>query len=371
MRGNKTDYNTWFKYCCIILILFAGLRNGVGGDTVHYSARFEEWPTLFELFSGDINFSIASQPLWFLMNCTLKSIWNDFTIIQLVHAFIFNALLFKYIRKMTDYPFMVLLFVYCMVWWNLNFEVMRESLCVVIYLNALLYLKEGLVRKYLMCCVPCVFIHYFAIIAIGATLIVSYISNKMLLLIVLITSILISVIDTSFIFDNIVEIVSLFEDDALLLKAGGYIYSDVWGETSLNLRGIIVHIIFLLYPIIIVLNLKDKPKKTIEFRIICLFIVFYILSQRIVILHRFLNYFWIPVILETINYLYEYRIRKSIRFYYILFLLLSTAVGDIQEFYQPSEYDKKSGISYDYRYIPYTSIFEEPNSLRKSRYTYY
>ena len=369
-RSSVEVRNRWWRISFIILFLLAGLRNGVGGDIVHYSARFREWPNILELFAYEMDWSEILQPLWFFINCVLKTIWNDFTILQLFHAFVFNALLFRFIRKTTNKPFTVLLFVYCMVWWNLSFEVMRESLCVVIYLNALLYLKDGSVGKYLLSALPCLFIHYFAFVALFVTLLVYYVKNNLLVLITILMSIVISVVDTSSIMNYIMGIMEYMGDE-LIERTEYYIESKSWGEINLNMVGILVQIIYLLYPTILAWNIKDDPNRKLEVKLICLFVLFYVFSSQLIIFHRFLNYFWIFIIIETINYLYNHKTHKTLQFYIVVVLFIYTAIGDVKEFYQPSQFDKDSGLSYDYRYIPYTSIFQEPDPIRESYYLYY
>ena len=90
--------NVWYYFSLMLLILFAGLRYRVGGDTMTYMAMFEEIPSLSEYKNFDF-FEAAYQPLWYLLNMLSKSINESFTCFQLIHATILNVSFFHFFRK--------------------------------------------------------------------------------------------------------------------------------------------------------------------------------------------------------------------------------------------------------------------------------
>ena len=84
--------------CVIIvfLILIAGLRYRVGGDSLHYIDTYTSMPTWknWEFFSFDEGYG----PLWYLFCAISKTLGADFVYLQLLHAIIVN-LTFLYVFK--------------------------------------------------------------------------------------------------------------------------------------------------------------------------------------------------------------------------------------------------------------------------------
>ena len=73
--------NTWFYFNLVVLILLAGLRYRVGGDTLMYMSVFDECPTLDELKYFDFD-TAQYNPLWYIFNAISKSVYNDFFLFQ-------------------------------------------------------------------------------------------------------------------------------------------------------------------------------------------------------------------------------------------------------------------------------------------------
>lgn len=84
--GSKNESAKKFHYyfALIILILLAGLRYRIGGDTCRY----------MDLYGTDLGYEAELggrfQPLWRLLTNALYSISPDFTLFQFVHAIFFK-----------------------------------------------------------------------------------------------------------------------------------------------------------------------------------------------------------------------------------------------------------------------------------------
>lgn len=85
--------------CVIIvfLILIAGLRYRVGGDSLHYIDTYTSMPTWknWEFFSFDEGYG----PLWYLFCAISKTLGADFVYLQLLHAIIVNLTFCMYLRS--------------------------------------------------------------------------------------------------------------------------------------------------------------------------------------------------------------------------------------------------------------------------------
>ena len=67
----------WYWGECVLLILVAGLRLIVGGDTQTYMGDYDRYPTLeeFNIFTFAM---FRYQPLWIMLNVLAKSIYQEF-----------------------------------------------------------------------------------------------------------------------------------------------------------------------------------------------------------------------------------------------------------------------------------------------------
>lgn len=351
----------WQYVVVVVLILLAGLRNRVGGDTINYESHFVDYPNLWELFRSKSWWEELSQPIWFLINVALKTIWDDFLIVQFFHAVIVNCLLYRFIRRSTTKEFTVYAVMFCILWWNFNFEILRESLCVALFLNGLLCLKQGKVGKYLLWCLPALGIHYFSFVIVGIVLVFYYINNTVSYFVVILSVLFLLFINTGNLSDWMV-MMSLLSGDASEETMEKYIYGDKFGTTSLNFFGIVLFLITLVLPVIVAIKHNNGAFMK---RMILLFIIIAIFQAKFPIISRFANYLWPVLIVEAINYLYAVRI-KSIYSLAVLCLLLYNVGHFTISFYRP--FDSQTGLSYDCRYIPYTSVFQDPNPVRERYY---
>ena len=60
----------------VILTLFAGLRTNYN-DTANYMANFRSMPTIAEWLSDPENLNLFKNPLFYSVECLLKSVTND------------------------------------------------------------------------------------------------------------------------------------------------------------------------------------------------------------------------------------------------------------------------------------------------------
>lgn len=102
-RHNRTKKIAWYFLFCYVILL-VGLRYRVGSDTLVYIWGYDRLPSWGELNWSEI-WSYEFQPLYVLLCAIAKSISPDFTVLQILHAFIINSCIFYFIRKNTQYPF--------------------------------------------------------------------------------------------------------------------------------------------------------------------------------------------------------------------------------------------------------------------------
>lgn len=352
----------WQYFIIIVLILLAGLRNRVGGDTINYERHFDEYPNLWELFCSNYRLEEMTQPIWFMINVILKTIWDKFLIVQLFHAIIINCLFYLFIRRTTKKVFTAITVMYCILWWNFNFEVLRESLCIALYLNGLLRLNEKKLGMYLIWCLPALGIHYFSFVMIGLTIVFYYLNNKVAIFSALLAVFVFWSIDLNRLSDFMLKMSIVFGDvNEGLMES--YIFGEIYGTTSLNIFGIMLFLITLSLPVIVAIKYKGHPFIT---RMLWLFVVIAVFQSKYPIVSRFANYLWPLLIIVIINYLHTSRF-KEIYSLIVGCLLIYNVISYSLSFYKPSS-ELETTQMYNCRYIPYKSVFQDPDPVRETYY---
>lgn len=351
----------WINAVMVILILLAGLRYHIGVDTVHYESQFNDIPSLQDILR-DAN--LWRQPLWELLLSLVKTLTGSFVVFQFVHAILFNTLLFRFLKRTTDKIFTALFFVICISWWSLSFEVLREALCVVLYLNALFCLKERKIISYILLGIIMLGIHHFSFVMMLITPLVTILKPKVALPIVLILAIFIF-FSTSII--NYIEVISLaLIDESTARMALNYIDSENYGAKDLRLFTIL-HILVkscVLPMITIIYNQRNEDMKYIN-RILLLVPIVGILQTKIVIFYRFFSYLDILLIVSYVNVLYHSLTIKPIIKTCLYILVSIHLYGGCLRFYLPYHIEYRPSINYNCAHIPYKTIFQEPDPIRE------
>ena len=136
----KAEYTrtkkVWYIIVGIYLILLAGFRNGVGGDTQLYMNAFDDVPSSWEDLSEFINDELVESshmPGWSILVFLCKRWFDSFYAVQLVQALIVNIGILYLFRQYTSHIFLcVLLYFISHVFFLFNMEVMREAISVVL-----------------------------------------------------------------------------------------------------------------------------------------------------------------------------------------------------------------------------------------------
>nr|WP_292012180.1 EpsG family protein [Chryseobacterium sp.] len=130
VKGPKTFF---YYLSMIILILIAGLRWKVGGDSMIYQLRFETLIYPIDQFSK-INFlEIGWEPGYVLLNSIAKSIVPEFWFFQTIHAIFVNVIIFQFFKRYTPYYFTAVLFYSFFYYFYFNMEILREIIPVCIF----------------------------------------------------------------------------------------------------------------------------------------------------------------------------------------------------------------------------------------------
>lgn len=354
----------WYYFCLVVLILFAGLRYRVGSDTLMYMSMFYEWPKLDELRYFDFE-TATYNPLWYIFSALARSIYDDFTTLQIMHAIIVNCTFFWFFKKYCPkYYFSAILLYYIGYFCYFNMEVMRESLCICVLLLSTSFLLEKRWLLYYPMCVIGVFIHYSAAIMLVLPFLLLFKrpSWKWEVIILLGIVVVMRVVNVPML------VLSLFGlNDQLILLIGGYI------EEMRNVMGIISELLNF-FPIFIFIYLREKHQITEEYDFTPLMmgtVVVYALAMNVGIFSRFINYFVPFILVYSVNTVYRTLFWKF-RDYQISYLLCMAAFF-VLNFNMIRFYTKDVSESYPntrayVRYIPYHSVLNPKIDEHRERF---
>ncbi len=332
-----------------ILIGLAGFRYKVGVDTYYYMIRFDALANLSELFPIHIS-EDKIQPLWLLLNAISKSIYPEFFVFQIIHALIINSIIFYFIQKYTKYFFTGILFYYMGSYGYFNFEILRESLAVCIFLLSIeSFTKKHWIRYYL-----------FAVFAVGF-----HLSAIILFVLPLMKKIPVDIFSIFFLivlclllhsfasgYFNFIAGVGSFS--AYIKNYSSYSYT-FWGLIAILILNVF-------YPMFILKTSGSFLKITTPlYPFLRINILLGVAVIAFYICFRFLNYF-VPIIYifcaEIIHGSFKRkRIRKIAPVLVVVFFILFSWVNTAKYFSDTS--DKVPSSRWYSHWYPYYSIFDK------------
>lgn len=376
INGETKNKDFWYNMMLVVFILIAGLRWRLGVDTPNYLGFFyHKYPTL-DHFSFE-EYGIFQSPFYVLINSFVKSIGGKFFIVQLIHATIVNALIFKYIKRHSSYIFTCLFFYSFICYTTYNMETMRASISIAICLFANDYiLDKKWWRGYLLYLLALMFHPQTLVMFILPLLFFLKFDKKgiiALFIALLIGKVLAGMLqDYMFLFEG---------DDAIENRLSNYSDSEKYGTQSGNLNFYIMQIILpIIYLVCSLLYIKKSDSKSDLLKLepfLMIGLVFVMIRANFEIAYRYVDSFEIYFILFYSDLLVKLvidvkRIDKVVAYMrsfvilfpiFFLFLIHTYALG------------KGKG----YRYIPYNSVFERKinkkqqlkyNKVQSTKYPY-
>ena len=344
-----------YYFLLVLFILIAGLRFRVGGDSLGYMDDYASLPTLSELTDFDFKDALY-DPMWYIFNALIKSIYDNFIFFQIVEAIIVNTIIFWTIKKYCKYKYWAILFYFILYFLYFNMEILRESLSVCVFLLSIPYLlKKKWILYYLFAFIAFEF-HSSAIVLFFIPFMFRKLKFKYYVLIIALLFILTFYI-TPFMFFS-----TFYVSERIYNKAFSYTNIDI------NIYGLIMQFIAIL-PVIgfqRIRKLKKMERHTFEY-LMTAYIVIGLLSLVITGFYRFLNYLSIFSLIYMVDTFM--RIYKQKTHYFKTLLFVNSFVLLIF-FYQGFLMFGDTSIYQPYtrfynRYIPYYSIFNEKVDMQR------
>ena len=160
INRKKVGRDQWYWAMLVVLIMIAGLRYRTTGDTIAYLYYFYHGcPDLLHLDYTRLDI-YKYEPLWVLLNSSVKTLGGKFFVVQIIQASIVNIIIFKYFKKHSSYPFLCIFFYYILAYHYFNMMVMRNATAIAICLFANDFLLERKWKKAYLLYFVAVMFHY-------------------------------------------------------------------------------------------------------------------------------------------------------------------------------------------------------------------
>ncbi len=361
LGGAKQYRETHIRLILFALILISGLSYRLGGDGIGYMKEYGEYGDITDISYNYLTGFRGRMPGWVLL-CTLcKTITNEYWFFKLVHAIILNVAYVLVVKRNAEFVFTSLLFYFVLIYFNQNFQLLRESLAISCFFFALPSYYKGKWWQYFIWIFIAISFHEGAIFLLFLPLIKLLGVNKYSIVLYIILGILLIRYAST-----ILEFLIGFQVDGEI-QDKIYHYTrqmdsqydfTYWGNSILN--------IFL--PLMI-LCYYFKKKQRIEYlypAIIGIFI--YLVSLVVPIAYRLSNYFLIfNYMLITdflIRCLSHMKYSKSIRLCLTYMFLISFLLFKARMYLL--NYGETNIPSY-VQYYPYASVFEKYEDPSRER----
>ena len=367
----------------VILICIAGFRYRMGGDTIQYMLYYANHAVPLDSLKQETFTSSRYAPGYVLINSICRTIIDDFMLVQIFVAIIFNSIVFYFLWKNTKNKYFALLLYTLLLYIPMNMEVLRESLAVGVFLLAWPFFRDGKWLWYYALCFVALLFHVssivlflFPIICIPGIKFFFTFGARIWLVggILLIFGFVIN-----YYFFDLIKLIAITEN--VMERAEVYSKVAYGGRGVLNVAGVLSMIFkYVIYPAFAMYCLNQKIninndkalQRTEALSIASIYVA--ILTSSIFILTRYNNYlFFFSIIIMSDWIFSKFRIaKKSFRFNFpgwITIFLPLIIVFFLSFYAQPISTDGK--LKNYMLYYPYKdAITKETDFDREKVYSY-
>lgn len=345
--------NTWYWGQCVLLILVAGLRLVVGGDTQTYMSDFDRYPTIDEFTV--FHFALFRyQPLWILINVLAKSIYPEFFVLQIILACIVNPVTFYIIQKETDKKFEVAIVYLLFQFLYLNCEIMRETFSICIFYFAFGYLIKHKWLKYYGLCILAFLFHDAAAFYFILPFFLLILTKEFTTRFTIVLAVVLLIFANPLILNKLLFFLPESRIDT---------FTDFYSKMAIgSVLGLIRSIIEILFVYFIIINVKGHVSYKVYIGLKMFFCLHIIGLMMPVFVNRICNSYNLFYYIALVEFLYVMR-QKIITGLYCTLLTIAFMRYYFVDVTNLVSTKPSSDRYYFYElFVPYYSIFETPDN---------
>lgn len=345
-----SSYKKYAYFVYLLLALVPGLSYRIGVDIPSYMLVYDSIPSLDNLTGIDIENS-SYEPGWVVFCSFFKIFSDNFALMHMVHALLFNGIVIWFLYNHTDRVFSAILFYFLTMWVHINFEALREALAIILFLVALNhFLKHGNYLVYFLISIPTILFHKFAFvmaISIPLFLLLSKGKKYVSIPLVLATAVLLIIYREDIM--AYVWMSSMLDNEELI--------EEYLASSHMNIFGIISSFITkVLPPLLVILAMRNgqsatDSKKT-YISLLWLQTFLGIVACFIPLFTRFWFYL-VPITASCIGIILNTKVTLKPA---VIAMLLILYVSNINSYVKPSYMEHRPNVHYNAFYFPYHSV---------------
>ncbi len=377
IKGEKKYKERWYNILLIWFIAISGFAYNVGSDIPFYMESYTDF-TPYKLNKQDNIFTnYRYQPGWIILNIGCNLITSDFVILKMIIASFLNCVIFRFIKKHCKAIFLGVFFYAIFMYFDLNFNTLRQSMAIGFFLIGYEYLCQGKVIKYILF-IGIGFLFHSSAIVFLPILCLPYVKlNKLLIIIILSCTVICLYLALTFDFiTHLNYFLTIFGGD---ISTEFNMYSNAYlvgSESEIsNIVGVIHWLIDISMLCFIAyyqfLHMGDNRLKKMDILILILYIFFTIATLAIpIVMYRLLHFiriFYVVLLADTLIEVSKKYFRKNVAFTYLILIIIT--------YYPIKSYfniNPTSQLPLIVQYYPYYSIFNKKISpIRAAEFGYY
>ena len=152
IRGRHEAEAIWYWGIMLYLAILSGFAYRLGGDGMEYMNEYSSYALNGGLGLGSFSKYPGRMPGWVLLSIVCKMLCNDYSFFKIVHALLLNILFFRGMRHLTKWRFSCVLFYFVLIYFDYNFQLLRQSLAVGFFLNAIPFFERRSWGRYYLIC---------------------------------------------------------------------------------------------------------------------------------------------------------------------------------------------------------------------------
>lgn len=378
VNGNTRNRMTAYYLLMAWFIAVSGFQYCMGSDIIVYMDEFDyaDWS---DISTDNILGLYKRQFGWVLLTNVVKSLCSDFFLLKFIQAVFVNVVFFDFFKKQSNAIFTCVLFYSLLVYLDFNFNLLRQTFAIAIFLLGYRFFVEKKWFKYYFSVFLAILFHNSAFILFFIPLLHLLKINKMNLIIIssMFFLLLFSIrfLSLSSLFNNYLML--LFNDSDVSEIGAGYLNDDVYGQNTVAIIPFLVFtslylwIVFYYYKFIIQTNEDSKniEKGISSLKFFLLYILLYVLVFSMPIFARFSFYFVPFFIIMISNFIINL---SNVNYSTIRATLIVVVLIFVYSYPQLSSLFKRNTITNSQnivQYYPYSSIFKK--NIPDERYDFW
>ena len=372
-KGCRKDKLLWYNIMMIIFVVIAGFRYRLGIDTVNYEDEFYRETLYFSEWNLSNIFLEADTDSGYLMYTSLmKSLFGSWEVAQFLIALFVNVVVFRFLYKNTIYPFVAILLYFCSLYYDLNFETLRQALALSFFLLGYKYLMENKYLKYYIFVILSILFHKVALLTLFFPFIKTLKVNVCTVVSLIFSFFFIEIINDSF--PEVAMLFSFLKMDLVEEKILGYAGSEIFGgfvdRSVLNFINIFIVSIF---PYLVFVCIDKRYNLEISSKndfLLFLYLLGVVLTTSVPIFYRLSQFFLIfPIVYMTNAFSSFFRIKSQGLKCLMLICCIFFLYAHVGRFFRLSP---DSGERLLVRVYPYSNVFtKEKDTEREKVYNFY